>query len=114
MLKHRILWVYSIFWGKVSTWREPLGMFTYSFFLENNGFVKSTKYLESSLIKSCSIGYYSIKSKIYSQMKITHLNSAGKPIENSPLQLFRQPNYFQSQQDFLFSKCGSYQQQGRT
>jgi hypothetical protein len=31
--------------------------------LENNGFVNSTKYLESSLIKSCSIGYYSIKSK---------------------------------------------------
>jgi hypothetical protein len=38
-------------------------------------------------------------------MKITHLNSAGNPIENSDvLKLLKQPNYFQSQEDFLFQQ----------
>jgi hypothetical protein len=38
-------------------------------------------------------------------MKITHLDKSGKPIENSDvLKLLRQPNYFQSQEDFLFQQ----------
>lgn len=38
-------------------------------------------------------------------MKITHLNSEGEPIENSEiLKLFKQPNYFQSQEDFFFQQ----------
>jgi hypothetical protein len=93
------------FWGKsINVERDRTGMFTYSF-LENNGFVNSTKYLESSLTNPVLLAIIALRAKIYSQMKITHLNSAGKPIENSPiLQLFKQPNYFQSQQDFLFQQ----------
>lgn len=94
------------FWGKsaVTVERDRNGVFTYSF-LDQNGFTNSTKYLELSLTNPVLIAIIALRSKIYSQMKITHLNSSGKPIENSPIiQLFRQPNYFQSQEDFLFQQ----------
>lgn len=94
------------FWqGKsINVERDRTGIFTYSF-LENNGFTNSTKYLDISLSNPVLLAIIALRCKIYSQMKITHLNSAGKPIENSPiLQLFKQPNYFQSQEDFLFQQ----------
>lgn len=92
-------------WGKsVNVERDREGVFTYSF-LENTGFSNSANHLNSSLTNPVLLAIIALRSKIYSQMKITHLNSAGKPIENSPiLQLFKQPNYFQSQQDFLFQQ----------
>jgi hypothetical protein len=82
--------------------RDRNGNFTYSF-LDQDGFRNSEKYLDISLSNPVIIAIIALRSKIFSQMKITHLNTSGKPIENSPiLQLFKQPNYFQSQQDFLF------------
>ena len=92
-------------WGKsINVERDRTGVFTYSF-LENNGFVNSTKYLESSLTNPVLMAIIALRCKIYSQMKITHLDKSGKPIENSELlKLLRQPNYFQSQQDFLFQQ----------
>lgn len=82
--------------------RDRNGNFTYSF-LDQDGFKNSEKYLDISLNNPVIIAIIVIRSKIFSQMKITHLNSAGKPIENSEiLKLFKQPNYFQSQEDFLF------------
>jgi hypothetical protein len=81
--------------------RDRNGNYTYNF-LDNHGFTNSEKYLEYSLNNPVLLAIISLRCKIYSQMKITHLNSAGKPIENSSvLQLFKQPNYFQSQEDFL-------------
>jgi hypothetical protein len=81
------------FLGKVSTWRDHLQVCLPILFFKN-GFVKSTKYLESSLIKSCSIGYYSIKSKDLLTNE-DHALKFSRPIENSPiLQLFRQPTTF--------------------
>ena len=94
------------FWGKseVSVERDRNGTFTYSF-LDQNGFTNSEKYLELSLSNPVLIAIIALRAKIYSQMKITHLNSAGKPIENSPIiKLFKQPNYFQSQEDFFFQQ----------
>lgn len=94
------------FWGKseVSVERDRNGIFTYSF-LDNNGFTNSTKYLELSLSNPVLLSIIALRAKIYSQMKITHLNSAGKPIENSEiLKLIKQPNYFQSQEDFFFQQ----------
>jgi hypothetical protein len=92
-------------WGKaVNVERDRSGTFSYSF-LDQNGFVNSEKYLEISLSNPVLIAILALRCKIYSQMKITHLNSSGKPIENSPiLKLFKQPNYFQSQEDFLFQQ----------
>jgi len=92
-------------WGKnVTVERDRSGAFTYSF-LDQDGFTNSTKYLELSLTNPVLIAIIALRSKIYSQMKITHLNSSGKPIENSEIiKLFKQPNYFQSQEDFFFQQ----------
>jgi len=92
-------------WSKsVSVERDRNGTFTYSF-LDQSGFNNSTKYLEQSLSNPVLLAIIALRSKIYSQMKITHLNSSGKPIENSEiLKLFKQPNYFQSQEDFFFQQ----------
>jgi hypothetical protein len=94
------------FWkgNSVNVERDRNGIFTYSF-LDQDGFVNSEKYLELSLSNPVLLAIIALRSKIYSQMKISHLNSAGEPIKNSPiLQLFKQPNYFQSQEDFLFQQ----------
>jgi len=92
-------------WGKsINVERDRTGTFTYSF-LENNGFSNSGNHLNSSLTNPILLAIIALRSKIYSQMKITHLDGSGKPIENSEIiKLFRQPNYFQSQQDFLFQQ----------
>lgn len=94
------------FWkgNSINAERDRNGVFTYSF-LDQDGFVNSEKYLELSLSNPVLLAIIALRSKIYSQMKISHLNSAGEPIKNSPiLQLFKQPNYFQSQEDFLFQQ----------
>jgi hypothetical protein len=84
--------------------RDRSGNFTYSW-LDQSGFSKSDKYLEQSLTNPVLLAIISLRCKIYSQMRISHLNSVNKPIENSEvLKLFKQPNYFQSQEDFLFQQ----------
>ena len=94
------------FWGgkSINVERDRTGAFTYSF-LDQNGFANSTKYLELSLTNPVLLAIIALRCKIYSQMKITHLNAAGKPIENSQIiKLLKQPNYFQSQEDFFFQQ----------
>jgi len=92
------------FWksNKVFVERDRNGNFAYSF-LDQDGFKNSEKYLDISLSNPVIIAIIALRSKIFSQMKITHLNASGKPIENSEIiKLLKQPNYFQSQEDFLF------------
>ena len=94
------------FWkgNSVNVERDRNGVFTYSF-LDQSGFTNSDKYLELSLSNPVLLAIIALRSKIYSQMKISHIGANGKPIENSPIiQLFKQPNYFQSQEDFLFQQ----------
>ena len=56
-------------------------------------------YLENPVLSAV----VNLRSKVFSQMQITHLDAKGKPIENSEvLKLLKEPNYFQSQEDFLF------------
>ena len=96
--------LFSFLGRNINVERDRMGMFTYSF-LENDGFVNSTKYLDLSLTNPVLMSIIALRCKIYSQMKITHLNSAGNPIENSEvIKLLKQPNYFQSQEDFLFQQ----------
>ena len=67
------------------------------------GFKKSGSYLNLSFENFVLMTICSLRSKIYSQMKIQHFDKNGKEIIDSPyLKLFKQPNYFQSQEDFLF------------
>lgn len=94
------------FWGNKKTIveRDRNGNWTYNW-LDQSGFTNSEKYLEISLNNPVLLAIISLRAKIYSQMKITHFNSSDKPIENSPvLKLFKQPNYFQSQEDFFFQQ----------
>ena len=94
------------FWGNKQpiVERDRNGNWTYNW-VDQSGFTNSEKYLEISLNNPVLLAIISLRAKIYSQMKITHFNSSDKPIDNSPvLKLFKQPNYFQSQEDFFFQQ----------
>jgi len=94
------------FWkgNSVNVERDRNGVFTYSF-LDQSGFTNSDKYLELSISNPVLLAIIALRSKIYSQMRISHIGANGNPIENSPIvKLFKQPNYFQSQEDFLFQQ----------
>ena len=84
--------------------RNRQGEFSYSF-LDGNDFVNNEKYLELSLSNPVLNTIVSLRSSLYSQMRIKHLDKNGKEIENSPyLELLKNPNFFQSQEDFLFQQ----------
>jgi len=71
--------------------------------LENKGFENSKDYLESSINNPILLTIISLRCKIYSQMRIRHVNEKGVDIKNSEvLKLLKTPNFFQSQQDFLY------------
>ncbi len=80
-----------------------------------DGFANSKNFLEMSLSNPVLMAIIAVRSKIYSQMRITHINeNTGEIIKNSPyIKLLQKPNYFQSQEDFLFqemwfkSACGT-------
>lgn len=84
--------------------RNRLGEFTYSF-LNGNDFNNSTKYLDISLTNPVLMTIIALRAKMYSQMEITHVNSKGVVIENSPyVNLLNNPNVFQSKEDFFFQQ----------
>jgi hypothetical protein len=84
--------------------RNRLGEFTYEF-LNGDTFQDNGKYLRLSLTNPVLMTIIALRSKIYSQMQIQHVNQRGEVIENSPyVKLLRQPNYFQSQEDFMFQQ----------
>lgn len=82
--------------------RDKEGNFNYNL-LENKGFDNSEDYLKVSLNNPIIQTIISLRSKIISQVQITHVDSKGKEVINSDaLRLLKSPNYFQSQQDFLY------------
>jgi hypothetical protein len=84
--------------------RNRLGEFSYEF-MNGDSFQDNEKYLHLSLTNPVLMTIIALRSKIYSQMQIQHINARGEVIENSPyVKLLRQPNYFQSQEDFLFQQ----------
>ena len=84
--------------------RNRLGEFSYEF-MNGDSFQDNEKYLHLSLTNPVLMTIIALRSKIYSQMQIQHINAKGEVIENSPyVKLLRQPNYFQSQEDFLFQQ----------
>ena len=73
--------------------------------LGGDGFVNYSDYLKISLENPILNTIVSLRAKMYSQMAITHVDANGKEIKNSEvLKLLKQPNYFQSQEDFLFQQ----------
>jgi len=106
-VKHRFIMIKSIsIFGRelFRVERNRLGEFSYEF-MNGDTFQDNGKYLRLSLENPVLMTIIALRSKIYSQMQIVHLNAQGKEIENSPyLKALRQPNYFQSQEDFLFQQ----------
>ena len=85
--------------------RNRAGKFSYTFLNDGNDFVNNEKYLSMSLDNPVLMTICAIRSTLYSQMEIKHVDKNGKVIENSPyIKLMQQPNYFQSQNDWLFQQ----------
>jgi len=88
----------------ISAERSRTGEFSYSF-LDGNSFKNSDKYLETSLCNPVLMTVILLRARLYSQMRIQHVDSKGVEVKNSQYtKLLRQPNYFQSQEDFLFQQ----------
>lgn len=84
--------------------RDRNGVFTYTF-MRNDGFQPNKNYLEWSLENPVLLAILALRCSVYSQMKIIHVNTNGEEVKNSPyVKLLKQPNYFQSQEDFLFQE----------
>lgn len=84
--------------------RDRYGSFTYNF-IDANGFDNNSNYLKMSLENPILMTIIALRCKIYSQMKIKHLNANGDVIENSQIvNLLKAPNVFQSQEDFFFQQ----------
>lgn len=84
--------------------RDRYGSFTYSF-IDSEGFDNNSNYLKMSLENPILMTIIALRCKIYSQMKIKHLNANGDVIENSQIiNLLKAPNVFQSQEDFFFQQ----------
>lgn len=65
----------------------------------------SDDFLKASLTNPVLMAVFNLRCKLYSQMKITHVNSKGEEIKDSQyIKLLSQPNYFQTQEDFLFQQ----------
>ena len=73
--------------------------------LSGDDFINNQNYLNTSLENPVLNAIVSLRSKMYSQMQISHIDANGKEVKNSDvLKLLKQPNYFQSQEDFLFQQ----------
>lgn len=84
--------------------RNRYGRFSYDI-IGVDGFKNSEQYLKISLENPVLMTLIGLRSKMYSQMKITHQTLDGEVIKNSPyVKLLENPNFFQSQQDFLFQQ----------
>ena len=85
--------------------RNRAGEFSYTFLDGGNDFINGDKYLQMSLENPVLMTVCTVIARLYSQMRITHVDSNGKPIEKSEvIKLLQQPNYFQSQEDWLFQQ----------
>jgi len=85
--------------------RNRAGQFFYSFLDGGNTFAQSEKYLDKTLNNPVLMTIVALRSRLYSQMEIKHVDSSGKIIENSPyVALLNTPNYFQSKEDFFFQQ----------
>ena len=81
--------------------RNRQGVFTYTF-LDGNTFVDNGKYLDMYLTNPVLSTIVNFGAQYYSQMRITHLDSQGNEVKNSPyIKLLNTPNYFQSKEDFF-------------
>ena len=85
--------------------RDRAGNFSYQWLDGGNDFVNSEKYLEQSLNNPVLLTVLFYRSRLFSQMMIGHLDENDREVKNSEvLKLLKQPNYFQTQEDWLFQQ----------
>jgi len=85
----------------ISIERDRTG--NWSYWLDNSFTGCSKDYLKWSLEHPVLFPILSLRAKMVSQAKILHLDDNDVEIKNSDvLKLLKNPNYFQSQQDFIF------------
>lgn len=90
-------------WGnsKINVIRNNDG--NWSYWLDNGTSECSKDYLTWSLEHPVLFSILALRAKMVSQARILHLDDNDKEIKNSEvLALLKNPNYFQSQQDFIF------------
>jgi hypothetical protein len=84
--------------------RDRSGQFFYTL-LGGNSFDDNDKYLELYFKNPVLNTIVNLRSELYSQMKIQHLDRNDKVIESSPyVNLLYNPNYFQSKEDFFYQQ----------
>jgi len=84
--------------------RDRTGQFSYTF-LDGGSFTDNGRYLELYFTNPVLNTIVNLRSELYSQMKIQHLDKNNKLIENSPyVNLLYNPNYFQSKEDFFYQQ----------
>jgi hypothetical protein len=84
--------------------RDRSGQFSYTL-LGNNSFDDNGKYLELYFRNPVLNAIVNLRSELYSQMKIQHLDKNDRVIESSPyVNLLYNPNYFQSKEDFFYQQ----------
>jgi hypothetical protein len=92
------------FYGVKILLEKPRG-YVYLFFLENNGFTEALLRVPRLFFKqSYLIMIISLRYQVYSQMKITHLDKSGKPIENSDVSKTLDSQITFNHKDFLFQQ----------
>jgi hypothetical protein len=95
---------------KINAVRDRTG--GWSFWL-NDSFGAGKENLQWSLCHPVLLTIIALRAKLYSQMRISAVNAKGEEVPIPELELIANPNYFQSQQDFLFqqmwflSACGN-------
>lgn len=88
--------------GGLEVTRNKDGAWSYMWRVSPFGNSYEGKYLDLTLTNPVLFICCLTRAKLYSQMKITHLDSAGNEIKNSPyIKLLDKPNYFQSKEDWL-------------
>ena len=84
--------------------RDRSGQVSYQF-MDGSDFAYSENYLKLSLENPVLMTICALRAKMYSQMKISHVNANGDVIENSPyVKRLMTPNFFQSKEDFFFQQ----------
>jgi hypothetical protein len=84
--------------------RDRSGQFFYTL-LGGNSFDDNDKYLDLYFKNPVLNTIVNLRSELYSQMKIQHLDKNDKVIESSPyVNLLYNPNYFQSKEDFFYQQ----------
>lgn len=75
----------------------------YSYWLDNNIDGCSKDYLNWSFEHPILFSILALRAKMVSQVQFKHIDEKGEEVKNSDvLKLLAQPNYFQSQQDFIY------------